>query len=147
MKYFLAIICVTVFTLLLNGCKKDVAGSGSVVGSWELRQAQTGMIPTIDYPQGNGNMLIFSGSGYEKYVNGYLVKSGTYTMVRDDSAEASVGLVITPGQFTTRLILDNDLASPKTFVEVSNNKLSLLSGYFPLDGGSHLIYARIDDKH
>lgn len=146
MKYFMATICVTAF-VLFSSCKKHLDGSSALIGTWELRHAQNGMIPTIDYPQNNGNMLVFSESGYEEYTNGNLVKSGSYTVVRDNSVEASVGLVITPGQFTNRIIFDNDLVSPKTFFEVSNDKLTLLSGYFPLDGGSHLLYERINDKH
>jgi hypothetical protein len=147
MRYFLATICVTAFIVLSSCCKKGITTSNSIIGTWELRQAQTGMIPTIDYPRGNGNTLIFSGSGYEKYVNGNLVKSGTYTLVRDDSVEATVGLVVTAGQFTNRIIFDNDLVSSKTFIQVSNKNLTLLSGYFPLDGGSHLLYERIKDEH
>jgi hypothetical protein len=146
MKYFTATICVVVLIVFFGSCKKDVASHGSITGTWELRQAQNGMVPTIDYPAGNGNILIFSGSGYEKYTNGNLVKSGQYTLVSDASAEASVGLVIPQGQFTTRIIFDNDLVSPKTFIEKSSNKLTLLSGYFPLDGGSHLLYERIEDR-
>jgi hypothetical protein len=133
--------------ILFSSCKKDPASSRSLIGTWELRQAQTGMIPNIDYPRGNGNMLIFSESSYDKYTNSSLVKSGTYTLVRDDSVEASVGLVVTRGQFKNRIIFDNDLVSPKTFIEVSNDKLTVLSGYFPLDDGSYLIYEKIEDKH
>ena len=146
MKYFMATICVTAF-VLFSSCKKDVATSTSIISTWELRQAQNGMIETMDYPKGNGNILVFSASGYEGYTNGNLVKGGSYTVVSDNSVEASVGLVITRGQFTNRIIFDNDLVSPKTFFEVSNDKLTLLSGYFPLDGGSHLLYERIKDKH
>jgi len=149
MKYFMATIFITAVILCLGSCKKDIAGSSStsVIGTWELRHAQTGMIPTIDYSQGNGNMLVFSGSGYERYTNGMLVKTGTYTLVRDDSVETSVGLVIPRGQFTNRIIFDDDLASPKTFVEVLNDELTLLSGFFPTDGGSEIVYQRIQDKH
>lgn len=146
MKYSI-VICLATITLLLNGCKKDPAGSVSIVGTWELRQAQNGMIPTIDYAHGNGNMLIFSESGYEKCETGNLVKSGHYKVVEDGSAEAEVGLVIPSGQFTNRIIFDNDFTSPKIFFEVSNNNLTLLSGYFPLDGGSNQSYERIKDLH
>jgi hypothetical protein len=147
MKCFLATIWAMGLMILFSSCKKDAAGSRSLIGTWELRQAQTGMIPNIDYPRGNGNMLIFSAASYEKYTNGSLVKTGTYTLVGDDSVEASVGLVVTRGQFKNRIIFDNDLVSPKTFIEVSHDKLNVLSGYFPLDGGSHLIYEKIEDKH
>ncbi len=150
MKCFVATICGAFFLLFFTSCNKDSvakSSSGSLIGPWELRQAQTGMIPSIDYPRGNGSMFIFSASVYDKYTNGNLVKSGSYTLVRDDSVEASVGLVVTKGQFKNRIIFDNDLVSPKTFIEVSNDKLTVLSGYFPLDGGSYLVYEKIEDKH
>ena len=143
----MGILSVSALILFFVSCKKDGASSTSIVGTWELKQAQTGMIPTVDYPQGNGNKLVFSTTGYEKYTNGNLVKNGNYTLVSDASVEASVGLVIPSGQFTNRIIFDNDLTSSKTFIEVSNNKLTLLSGYFPLDGGSNVVYERIEDKH
>jgi hypothetical protein len=146
MKYFITTICVAAL-VFFGSCKKDGASSTSIIGTWELKQAQTGMIPTVDYPGGNGNKLVFSASGYEKYANGNLVKSGNYTIISDASVEASVGLVIPSGQFTNRIIFDNDLTSPKTFMEISNNRLTLLSGYFPLDGGSNMVYERIEDKH
>ena len=150
MKFFVTTICGAAFFLFFGSCNKDGAAkssSSSIIGTWELRHAQNGMTPNIDDPKGNGNILVFSGSAYEKYTNGTLVKTGTYTLVRDDSAEASVGLLITPGQFTNRIIFDNDLSSPKTFIEVSDNSLISLSGFFPLDGGSRLAYERIEDKH
>jgi hypothetical protein len=146
MKYFIVTICLAAIIVFFGSCKKDRTMSISIIGAWELRQAQNGMIPTIDYSPGNGNILIFSESGYEKYTNGNLIKSGPYTLVRDVSVEAVVGLVIPSGQFTNRIIFDTDFASSKTFIEVSNDKLTLLSGFFPLDGGSNVSYQRIENN-
>jgi hypothetical protein len=146
MKYFIVTICLAAIIVFFGSCKKDRTMSISIIGTWELRQAQNGMIPTIDYSPGNGNILIFSESGYEKYTNGNLIKSGHYTLVRDVSAEAVVGLVIPSGQFTNRIIFDTDFASSKTFIEVSNNRLTLLSGFFPLDSGSNTSYERIENN-
>jgi len=146
MKYFIVTICLAAIIVFSGSCKKDVANSISIIGTWELRQAQNGMIPTIDYSPGNGNILIFSESGYEKYANGNLIKSGHYTLVRDVSVEAVVGLVVPSGQFTNRIIFDTDFASSKIFIEVSNNRLNLLSGFFPLDGGSNVLYERIENN-
>jgi hypothetical protein len=146
MKYVVVVICLAAIIVFFGNCKKDVVNSISIIGTWELRQAQNGMIPTLNYSPGNGNILIFSESGYEKYTNGNLIKSGDYTLVRDVSAEETVGLVIPPGQFINRIIFDTDLASSKTFIEVSNNKLTLLSGFFPLDGGSNVSYERIESN-
>jgi hypothetical protein len=104
------------------------------------------MTPVKDYPPGNGTILKFSDSLYERYENGNLIKSGQYKLIMDTSVEAEVGLVIPPGQFTNRIVYDNDSASDKTFIEVSNNKLTFLSGFFPSDGGSDVSYERIIKK-
>jgi hypothetical protein len=90
--------------------------------------------------------LKFSDSAYEKYTNGNLIKSGHYVLIRDASVEAEVGLVIPPGQFINRIIFDDDFVSRKAFIEVSNNKLTFLSGFFPLDGGSYVLYERIENN-
>jgi hypothetical protein len=152
MKCFIVTICLGVILQFLVSCKKDVstvnvANATSIVGTWELRQAQNGMIPTTAYAPGNGNLFKFSDSTYEKYTNGNLITNGYYVLIKDTSAEAEVGLVIPPGQFTNRIIFDGDFTSRKTFIEVSNNKLTFLSGYFPLDGGSNSLYERIENKH
>ena len=127
-------------------CTKDGANYSSIVGAWELRQVQAGMIPAIDYSPGNGSILKFSNSMYEKYTNNSLVASGQYILIEDTSVEAEVGLVIPSGQFTRRIIYDNDFSSRKTFIQASDNKLTFLSGYFPLDGGSNVLYQRIGNN-
>src|SRR5687767_6233588 len=128
MKYFIVSICLVAIVVLSGSCKKDAGkidtgNTDLIVGTWELRQAQNGMIPTIDYPSGNGNIFKFSDSGYEKYTNGNLIKSGKYGLIIDSSVETEVGLVIPHGQFTRRIIFDGDLTARKTFIEVSNNKM------------------------
>lgn len=121
----------------------DTANTNLITGTWELRLAQHGMIPAINHPSGNGNIIKFSVSGYEKYTNGNLLKSGQYDLIVDNSVETEVGLVISSGQFTRRIIFDRDLTAPKTFIEVANNKMTFLSGFFTLDGGSYVLYEKI----
>jgi hypothetical protein len=87
-----------------------------------------------------------SDSRYEKYTNGSLIKRGHYILIKDASVGAEVGLVIPPGQFIGIIIFDDDFVSPKTFIEASNNKLTFLSGFFPIDGGSYVVYERIEDN-
>ena len=150
MKYFVVIVCLAGITVFFDSCKrsdgrKGTANSTSFLGTWELRQAQHGMTPTKDFAPGNGNILKFSDSGYEKYANGNLLKKGNYSILNDSSVMAEVGLVIPPGEFTNRIIFDNDFTSPKTFIQVSNNNLIFLSGFFPVDGGSRELYEKKDD--
>jgi hypothetical protein len=152
MKRYTAKILLGFILVLFCGCKKDgtakdISNSTSIVGAWEIRQAQNGMIPSIDYSPGNGNILKFSNSTYEKYTNNNLVKSGHYLLIEDNSVVAEVGLDIPFGQFTHRIIYDTDFGSRKTFIQISNNKLTFLSGFFPLDGGSYVLYQRIENNH
>ena len=143
---FLGFVLVFFGSCKKDGTAKDIINSTFIVGSWELRQAQNGMIPTIDYSSGNGNILKFSNSTYEKYTNTNLVKSGHYIIIEDTSVVEEVGLVIPSGQFTHRIVYDNDFASRKTFIQISYNKLTFLSGFFPLDGGSNVLYQRIENN-
>ena len=133
----------------LTGCTKDstnTINNTSIIGTWELKQEQGGMMPAIDYPQGSGNLLKISGSEYQKYNNNNLVKSGHFTIVEDATVEKEVGLVIPAGQFNHRIVFDNNLSAPKIFIQISNNKLTMLSGYFPLDGGSSVVYQKLDGQ-
>ena len=47
-----------------------------------------------------------------------------------------------PQQFLNRIILNNDTASDKIFFQIDDNKLIIVSGYFPLDGGIEMTYER-----
>ena len=140
MKFLSMILgIITVF----SGCEKEgVIDKSSLIGTWELRQQQAGMIPTADYPSGNGALLTFTETEYRHYKNGSLLKSGTYELVKDTTVSESVGLVIPPGQYTTRIIYDNNTAAPKTFIDLREGKLYLVSGFFPLDSGVSQVYEK-----
>ena len=145
MKYFAVIFCFTA-VICFNGCKKNNAvrntsNTTSIKGAWELESAYGGT-PLVNYPSGNGNDYEFTDSSYKKYTKGNLIKSGYYAIVADTSVREAVGLLITPGQFTNRIIFDNDTLSNKIFIEISNDKLTFLSGPFPVDGGSSITYKR-----
>ena len=147
MRNFIVTICLGALLGFFVSCKKDkfvenFVSSIPVTGTWELKQVQNGMIPTIEYSPGNGNILRFSGSTYERYTNGTLAKSGRYTIIVDTSAQKEVGLVIPSGKFTHRIIFDNDFTAHKTFLEVEGNNLTLLAGYFPADSGSFTLYEK-----
>ena len=138
-------------TLFINSCKKSSpseAASTSVVGTWELRQFY-GDVGTINYPAGNNYTITFTASTYVTsdstrsfVIRGNHRTTGTYTIIKDNSADSSTGCLIQKGQFTSRLILDNDTSSEKIFIQVANNKLVFLSGFFPTDGGVQLTYQK-----
>ena len=116
---------------------------GSLVGKWELKEGQAGMTPVENYAPGNGNRLEFTGSTYKRFSNGILTMSGNYSIISDNTVTAEVGLVLTPGEFVNRIIFNEDTTATKIFLNISKDTLTLLSGYFPLDGGSKIIYQRM----
>ena len=131
--------------LIFFGCKKtdtNSKGDSSLVGKWELTTVQAGLTGEIKYPPGSGNSLEFAGSTYKRYVQGILTMSGNYTIVPDNNAMNEVGLAIAPGDFENRIIFNEDMTAPKIFFNISNRKLVLLSGFFPLDGGTMTVYTR-----
>lgn len=152
MKNFVVTIGLGALLLFFVSCEKDqiienAPNSISITGTWELKQVQNGMIPTKEYASGNGNVLQFSDSTYERYTNGTLAKSGRYNIIVDTSVQKEVGLVIPSGKFKHRIVFDNDFTSQKTFLEVEENKLTLLSGNFPTDGGSFTLYEKKENNH
>jgi hypothetical protein len=136
--------------LFMNGCKKSSSegSNASIVGTWELRQSY-GDVGTINYPAGNNYIIKFTPSTYitsdttkSFMIRGNHPTTGTYTIIEDTSAANSTGIIIPKGQFTSRLILDNDTTSEKIFIQATNNQLIFLSGSFPVDGGLKLTYQK-----
>lgn len=125
----------------------NVAQDGNpsqLFGTWELREAQDGMTPNKTYVVGNGDKYKFSETAYERYTDGSLVKTGTYRVVRDTTVQNTVGLTVPPGQFTNRIVFDNNPSDPQTFYQIEAGKLILLAGYFPTDGGSRRAYEKTE---
>ena len=137
-----------VLFLLIACSKKTIAekpfAKAALVGTWELRESQNGMKPTTQHAPGHGSRFQFTETAYEQYQNGSLVKSGSYEVVRDTTVQTEVGLDLPAGQFTNRLILANDPSAAKIFMEIEGNKLTLLSGFFPTDGGSRQTYEKTE---
>lgn len=130
---------------LFSHCKKEMGlSTANLSGLWELSQAQVSLLPPTTYTPGNGNTYKFTNNNYKKYENNVLVKSGTFILIEDTTAEETVGLVLPAGKYTTRIIFDDNIAAQKTFLQIEGNNLVLLSGYFPLDGGSNYSYQKIN---
>ena len=132
--------------LIQPACRKDDIKNNnpilkSLVGSWELKKEQLGMLP-VNYPSGNGNILKFTETGFQFFTNGQLVKSGQYIIVGDNSVTTEVCLVIPTDQYRNRIIYDNNYFDTKIFLQVSENKLTFLSGCFAVDGGHYKEYLR-----
>ncbi len=141
MKKKIASFCLGTLLLFIVSCKKESnAISNSIQGSWELRQT-SGMLLTL-YSPGNGHIIKFTADNYEITLNGQITQSGRYSIVQDATAASATCLVIPSGQYTNRIIYDNNITSEKVFIQISGNKLIFLSGCFAYDAGSSSEYAR-----
>src|SRR4030095_2245362 len=136
--FFLIIILVN------TSCKKennnDDNSSEGLEGVWELRSARSMLTST--FPPGNGHIISFTGNKYEIIDNGQITRSGGFQVIEDLTASESTCLNIPSGKYITRIIYDNNMITTKTFFEVSDNKLTLVSGCFAVDAGSSLEYER-----
>jgi hypothetical protein len=149
MKQLILLACLVFIVTFFVSCKKNNAEntSTSIIGSWELRQTSAAMNPLVNnYPEGNGNIIKFSEANYEIYENGQLKKSGQYKVIADTTVEESVCLVFPDGQFTNRIIYDNDYNASKIFLEISGNNLSFVSGCYAVDDGHRSEYERQADS-
>lgn len=140
--------CFFLLVLFNYGCKKNSdhsPGSGTITGSWELREASGAWSGGVNYPAGNGNIIAFTGTDYKMYKSGSVVKSGQFTVVPDATVSTSVCLVFPANQFTNRIIYDSDLAATKVFYQVAGDSLTLISGCYAYDAGHSEVYARISN--
>jgi hypothetical protein len=133
--------------LVQIACRKDNTNNNnitliSLIGSWELKREQSGMLPIINYTSGNGNILKFTDSDFQIFANGQLIKSGQYSIIGDNSVTAEVCLVIATDQYRNRIIYNDNPSGNKVFVQVFENKLTFLSGCFALDAGNYKEYVR-----
>ena len=147
MKNKWTVICLSIMVIIFIGCSSNSAVKSSepkqeIQGSWEMREQVSSMRTT--YPAGNGNRLQFADDAYQKFENGALVQSGAYKIISDSTASREVGLELKPGEFNQAIIFDNDTSAPKTFFQITGNKLVLLSGFFPSDAGVQTTYERVD---
>src|ERR1700712_3060821 len=112
MKYFIVALGLSAVLYSFASCKKEGIKEQSftptaIIGSWEL-EALSGNMPTKTFPAGNGNIYQFTETAYKKFIDGSLTKSGNYAIADDSTVATSVGLNIPLGQFTHRIIFEND---------------------------------------
>jgi hypothetical protein len=128
-----------------TGCNRDhdqclEENTKSIEGLWELRKASSML--TIDYPPGNGRTIKFSGTKYEMRENGRVTQSGEFSIVVDATASQSTCLNLAAGQYTNRIIYDNNTNAQKLFFQLAVDKLTFISGCFAVDAGVALDYDR-----
>ena len=120
--YTSIIIC-----LLLSavGCKKKSAET-NLNGTWELSSVNGGQVAGVspNIESGKGNLLKFSGQNYEKYIEGKLVSSGTFSLKK----EAEVAVNKNKANYS---ILFGD---EKLLVNLSAKQLIVFDGVIAADG-------------
>jgi hypothetical protein len=127
--------------MLCGGCRKNTdKNTASFTGTWELRE-KSGMFSTT-YPPGNGTLLKFSTSTYEIYTNNQLTQSGTYILLPDNTVKVSVCLEFAEGEFTNRIVYDQQQNIAKTFINIVNNRLTFMSGCYAYDAGHSEVYEK-----
>ena len=157
MKYLKMFISAGIAIMLINSCKKEafttkssksIDNSSLLVGKWELRQV-IGGFGTKNFLSGNGLALEFTDSTYlttdttyKFFMLGNHHKKGYYEIFSDTSVNNSTGLQFPSQQFANRIILDKDSTSNKVFYQVTDNKLTIVSGYFPTDGGVEMTFQK-----
>ena len=130
-----------IFTFTIS-CKKETEKTKEgIEGVWELRKI-SGSWATQTYQPGSGNDISFTGSHYEIKENGQLVESGEFEIIAHATAGESTCLDIEADKYTQRIDFKNARYPQKVFLELSGNKLTLLSGNFAVDGGSRREYER-----
>lgn len=132
-------------TLLIAACKKSADNKPTVLeGKWEMRTVW-GDIPLTTYAEGNGDQLHFSNNHFVRLEQNEVKKTGSFSLVKDKTAEATVGLVIPEGQFESRIVFETD-PQQKVFYQFTNDTLYLVQGFFPGDGGTKKGYVRIPQQ-
>ena len=136
MKRLFIPLCLAVLVFLSAGCRKSAGNSGkSIEGAWELRKIQASL--TVNYDQGNGNLMKFSANRYEIISNGQVTANGTYEIVNDPTVEAETGYHMQPETYTRRIIYDNNTNTDKIFIEITNISLTFFSGKYNIADSHH----------
>jgi hypothetical protein len=137
----ISIFCVLIIIIGPAACNKEnKIDLTEIQGVWELRKV-SGMI-TINHLPGNGHTIQFTGTRFERKENQQVVQSGEFRIVKDTNPGQSTCLIIPPGQYNNRIIYNNNITGPKTFFELSDNRLVFVSGCFAVDAGSTIEYER-----
>ncbi len=149
MKNILGILGFNILIGFALSCKKNDSVqpgfSDSITGTWELRHASAAMNPNISVlPPGNGHILQFNATDYKRFEAGQLVKAGKYEIVEDPTVESSVCLLFPIGQFTNRIVYDNNSAAEKQFMHILDGRLVIVAGCYAVDAGHRLEYEKIE---
>jgi hypothetical protein len=131
----LILLCLSVFL----SCKKDSEvneGSDSIIGTWELYQSASGMMPFTTYPSGNGFTMSFDSTHIRLRKNGQVSFEDQYHLTTDSIVDLnSCELKPAASNKPNRIIMHSNPPAYRMSFEIVGGKLKIMSGCFPLDGG------------
>ena len=143
MKKLFTLILISVATLSLS-CKKEketIITPKDFLGSWEKRSSVGGMLVPVtppDFSPGNGNILKFTETNYERLSKGQPAIKGTYKLIREEFEQS--------GNMKYRIIYDGDTGDIKEFVEIVDGKLKVYHGTIAADGTESL-YQKLQETN
>jgi|GEM_PF-1415979 len=133
MKKFIFLLLLPVVFL---SCKKESDEKKfmkAIAGTWELEKYMGGWSPVVNYPIGNGNLLVLSKDGsYKRMKHDTLIVGGSFSIKKSTSCGSEEFLFVTSDQQT------NDLR-----VDLTGLKLGIGASMCIADGSSS-IYRKVE---
>jgi hypothetical protein len=130
------------------GCTKSsvqrVSETG-LIGKWEIRARQAGMIIGSTFPAGNGHTLEFTDNTFTEMDSGRVIHTGSYTIQRESTVDNQTCTGAGIDSIMNRIIYDPATSDMKTFLVVSGDTLSFYSGCFAVDSGVFVRFERISN--
>lgn len=126
MKRNISLLLIMLSIGIYSSCKNNAADS-KLDGSWELRHIQGIQVANVDpnFPKGNGNILKFNGGKLERYAEGKLLTTESYTL-----KEEKKKINNSEAQYT--LVFKNN--NPEKHIALTDGKLILFDGEIAADG-------------
>jgi hypothetical protein len=133
MRQLLSILFIVSFSIFTGSCKKNTPDlSQAIIGTWELRKDIGGIMGgTRFYAPGNGSIIKFTSTNFERYDNGQLGENGIYNIIKDKAHNG--------GMPPDRLVF-NSSNSPKFFVKMEQSQLMIS---IDADDSNTWVYDRI----
>jgi hypothetical protein len=144
MKYLIHSIIITIALAACSSCNKSGKSThvAEIIGTWELRSAQSGMVPGSNYTPGNGNRLVFTDTEYRLYTNNQLTKTGVYSI--DEISPALEGECLDTS--LPRITYDHSSSDTRRFEFKSDDTVIFYDGCAALDYGTYAEYKRISTE-
>jgi hypothetical protein len=107
-----------------SSCKKEVSTT-TLNGTWKLESVVGGQVPAVSLPYqpGSGTQVKFKDQYFEKFIDGKLVDSGSFTLT---SEKVNVNNEVANFSMTTQ--------KDKQYIKLSSKALIIFIGVIAADG-------------